>query len=463
MSENNNHDMTAQQKQEAEQAYQKMTTAMDNVAYDRSLWQDNSERAFAQNILGDIKYNMQFGKEFNEDDLNYGYDNLEMRKEEYHNNPQKYIARLKKLSNEKAIVNAVKKNYDPTLVGDTLVDEKWVEPKNLSFETADAEWSNISLESYGDVMYSIEEEAEKMKKEKVQEQTKEKSKRPVIYAKSAEVRELHNQSNEAVKEAIGDNPANAIQLMDTADKYNLSIRNAALVKKGLKERNLNDEALKSYEDWQKDNLQVKKGQKGIPVIEPRTDDKGNIAMTKVTLFPASATNAKKESLNRLAEEQFTKSKPQITNKWASAKQLNSVAKYYHLPEDAQKDAPIKDNINNLVDKYLVNRDSFAKYPNEKKNTEAEKILVKNSFIKRLNPYKDVKVTENWNQQAADSLAKWTNKDGKHFTELDGKEQAKILTSAMRTYNKLTYGMQRTIKLEKAQQQVMAKKQEMGRE
>lgn len=454
--------MTAQQKYEAKQAYQKMTAAMDNVAHDESLWQDNSERAFARNILVDIENNMQLGSEFHEDDLSYGYDNLEMRKEEYDNDPQKYIDRLKKLSNEKAIITAVKNNYDPT-----LIDEKLVDAKKLSFEVADAKWSDISIEAYGDVMYSIEVEANKMEKEKVQEQkqeqTKEKSKRPVIYAKSAEVREIHNQSNEAVKEAIGDNPVNAISLMDTADKYNLSIRNAALVKKGLKERNLNDEALKSYEDWQKDNLQVKKGQKGIPVIEPRTDDKGNIAMTKVTLFPASATNAKKESLNRLAEEQFTKSKPQITNKWASAKQLNSVAKYYHLPEDAQKDAPIKDNINNLVDKYLVNRDSFAKYPNEKKNTEAEKILVKNSFIKRLNPYKDVKVTENWNQQAADSLAKWTNKDGKHFTELDGKEQAKILTSAMRTYNKLTYGMQRTIKLEKAQQQVMAKKQEMGRE
>lgn len=284
--------------------------------------------------------------------------------------------------------------------------------------------------------------------------------RPYVYAKNAEVRELHNQSNEAVKEVIGNDPVNALNILDTAEKYGTSIRNAALIQKELNERKLDGEALKSYEDWQKDNLQVRKGQKGIAVIEPRKDEKGNIAMTKVNLFPASATNAKKTEYKKLASDQFQRAADRLG--YPNAKQFNEVAKYYHLSQTAKKETAIRDNANELVENYLSNRESFVKHPNAQ-NTELEKSLVQNRFLQKLDPYRNKEVQTKRNEATKASLEKWTNKDGKHFAELDGKEQAKILTSATRTYNKLTYGMRRVMKQDKDRQLALEKKKEMERE
>lgn len=307
----------------------------------------------------------------------------------------------------------------------------------------------------------LENQVKNLQEEKttMEQQTEQQNNRPVVYAKNIEARELHNQSNEAVKEFIGNDPSKAIDLMNTALQYKVSIRNAALIEQAKTERGLKQEALKTYESWQKDNgLQIRKGQKGIAIIEPRKDEKGNIAMTKVNLFPTSATNVKKENVKAINEQHFKKVNRHLG--YPTAKQYNKVAKYYHLPETAEKEKSIKDNAQNLINNYLDNRDNFKKNT-DKASTQLESKLINYSLLHKLNPYgnKMNKLDKKTNEE----VNAWTNKDGKHLNELDGKEQANVLSSAMRSYNKLTYSIERTMKEDKDRQVALQKAQRMERE
>lgn len=245
------------------------------------------------------------------------------------------------------------------------------------------------------------------------------AKKAYIYSKDMAAAQLHKQSNEAVKDYIGSDPKNVFTLLDATQKYKTSVRNAALLLTAQKGKT--PEAFQSFNAWQKQGLQVRKGAKGVAVVEPRADEKGNIAMTRVFKFPLSATTAKKERYDALNNKLMFNKYSAL--KEPTADQFNKVAEYYHLDQDASDTSNREENGNRLVDNYLQNRDQFIKKPNKTKSA------LMNSIVKYMYVSKD-------KQKASEALNNWKNDKGEKFVDLPGKEQAKLLSSSVSVYHKL---------------------------